>query len=290
MSTQQYIKIIVSDVETNEIVELPIENDNTILLSTIQCMVPDATSLGYRNSATNLLRVLRIIDGRVYPEDNKWVERIYLVISNDKKRKSPEEEELSTTTNLLKKIKSGGTTDLIILGLGFTCTEDDITEYFAKYGQLKSVQIIRYKNGNSKGYAFIHCESLQMQTIILTTSHLIKGRLCGIKIPAKQSDDQYHNRAMIPNRLYVGNLTEDISTVDLREYFSKFGKISDVLKIPHRTFGFVEFENYSVVSLILDSDALHILKRKTLVLHNCYRKTETLLQENSTAGLLCLSK
>ena len=48
-----------------------------------------------------------------------------------------------------------GTCDLIVLGLPWKATENDIRDYFESYGPLSMVQLKTKDSGQSKGFAFI---------------------------------------------------------------------------------------------------------------------------------------
>lgn len=59
--------------------------------------------------------------------------------------------------------------------------------------------------------------------------------------------------------MFVGRCTEDISADDLREYFSKFGEVTDVfIPKPFRAFAFVTFVDPEIAQNLCGED--HIIK------------------------------
>ena len=57
-----YIKV--AEDENDEAVELPCEEDNSILLTTVTSQFPGASGLKYRNPESNAMRGLRLSDGK----------------------------------------------------------------------------------------------------------------------------------------------------------------------------------------------------------------------------------
>lgn len=63
--------------------------------------------------------------------------------------------------------------------------------------------------------------------------------------------------------MFVGRCTEDINSDDLREYFSKFGEVTDVfIPRPFRAFSFVTFLDPDVAQSLCGED--HIIKGESL--------------------------
>lgn len=63
----------------------------------------------------------------------------------------------------------------------------------------------------------------------------------------------------VPCKVFVGRCTEDINSDDLREYFSKFGEVTDVfIPRPFRAFSFVTFLDPDVAQSLCGED--HIIK------------------------------
>lgn len=74
----QYLQV--ADDENDEPIELPSEDDNTLLLSTLAAQYPGACGLKYRNPETGSFRGIRLLDGRLFPPDGDWCNHIYIVV------------------------------------------------------------------------------------------------------------------------------------------------------------------------------------------------------------------
>lgn len=74
----QYIQV--AEEEGEEPMEVPSEEDGTLLLSTLSAQFPGACGLKYRNPDTGSMRGIRLADGRLYPPDVEWSNRIYVAV------------------------------------------------------------------------------------------------------------------------------------------------------------------------------------------------------------------
>lgn len=65
-----------------EPMELPVEEDGTLLLSTLQAQFPGSSGLKYRNSETRATRGIRLNEGRLHPPsiEDGWGEQVYLCV------------------------------------------------------------------------------------------------------------------------------------------------------------------------------------------------------------------
>lgn len=63
--------VLVSDEEYGEAVELPLEDNGTLLLSTLTAQFPGASGLKFRTE-NNVVRGVRLADGRFHVPDNEW--------------------------------------------------------------------------------------------------------------------------------------------------------------------------------------------------------------------------
>ena len=64
--------IAVADDENEEPIELPIEDDGTLMLTTLAAQFPGSCGLKYRNPETGHFRGMRLVDGRLSPPEGQW--------------------------------------------------------------------------------------------------------------------------------------------------------------------------------------------------------------------------
>ena len=73
--------------------------------------------------------------------------------------------------------------------------------------------------------------------------------------------------------MFVGRCTDDMNADDLRDYFSKFGEVTDVfIPKPFRAFAFVTFLDPEVAQVWLNSSNFNSYKRYFLYFQ-CFRIT-----------------
>ncbi|XP_026836900.1 TAR DNA-binding protein 43 isoform X1 [Drosophila erecta] len=280
----------VSEEEGDEPIELPAEEDGTLLLSTLQAQFPGSCGLKYRNLDTKAVRGVRSNEGRLFPPsvESGWGEYLYFcVFPKENKRKS--DDNLENSTAKTKRIETRlRCTDLIVLGLPWKTTEESLREYFETYGEVLMAQIKKdTKSGQSKGFGFVRFGSYDAQMRVLSNRHLIDGRWCEVKVPnSKVSPLQCLQIAhlliplifqgmghQVPCKVFVGRCTEDINSDDLREYFSKFGEVTDVfIPRPFRAFSFVTFLDPDVAQSLCGED--HIIKGVSVHVSNAAPKAE----------------
>ncbi|XP_052818811.1 TAR DNA-binding protein 43-like [Mya arenaria] len=247
----QYIQV--TDDENEEPIEIPSEEDGTLLLSTLAGQFPNACGLKYRNQSGGF-RGIRLSDGRLHPPDNTWKACVYLVVyPKDAKQKEEDEEE--DESQKLKKAEKK-CSDLIVLGLPWKSTEDDLRNYFSKFGELLLVQVKRdQKTNQSKGYGFIRFGNYEDQIKCMNVRHNIDGRWCDVTIP--NSNEGAHK--LISRKVFIARCTEDITADDLKNYFCQFGEVVDVfIPKPFRSFAFVTFSDPDVAHSLCGED--HIVK------------------------------
>ncbi|XP_013117282.1 TAR DNA-binding protein 43 isoform X2 [Stomoxys calcitrans] len=256
--------------EGDEPIELPTENDKNLLLSTLQAQFPGASGLKYINEENKCYRGIRLNDGKLYPpSENGWSAHIYhCVFPKENKRKS--DDQLENSTAKTKRMESRARcTDLIVLGLPWKTTEESLRAYFETFGEVLMAQIKKdVHSGQSKGFGFVRFGSYDVQARVLSNRHSIDGRWCEVKVPnSKGAPNQ------IPCKVFVGRCTEDITAEDLKDYFSRFGEVTDVfIPRPFRAFSFVTFLDPEVASSLCGED--HIVKGVSLHVSSAAPKYE----------------
>ncbi|XP_041675840.1 LOW QUALITY PROTEIN: TAR DNA-binding protein 43-like [Drosophila eugracilis] len=261
----------VSEEEADEPIELPCEEDGTLLLSTLQAQFPGSCGLKYRNLDTKAVRGVRSNEGRLFPPNvgSGWGEYYYFcAYPKENKRKS--DDSLENTTAKTKRIETRlRCTDLVVLGLNWKTTEESLREYFESFGEVLMAQIKKDpKSGQSKGFGFVRFGSYDAQGRVLSNRHLIDGRWCEVKVPNSKGGDNE-----LPCKVFVGRCTEEMNADDLREYFSKFGEVTDVfIPRPFRAFSFVTFLDPDVAQSLCGED--HIIKGASVHVSNAAPKAE----------------
>jgi len=251
----QYIHV--AEEEGEEPMEVPSEEDGTLLLTSLAAQYPGACGLKYRNHETGTLRGIRLSDGRLYPPDTEWGRNCYIaVFPKVEKAPSTPTPEASATSKAYKRFERQKCSDLIVLGLPWKSNEDDLRKYFTQFGELLMVQVKKDpKSGQSKGFGFVRFSDYESQVKCMAQRHMIDGRWCDVRIPnSKEGAQQLMNR-----KVFVGRCTEDMSADDLRNYFTKFGEVVDVfIPKPFRAFAFVSFADPETAQGLCGED--HIIK------------------------------
>lgn len=246
----------VAEDEGEEPIELPTEDDTTLLLSTLAAQFPGTCGLKYRNPESRTMRGVRLVDGRLHPPESGWGNSIYYCVFPKAKTKRMETKQKCS--------------DLIVLGLPWKTSEQQLREYFETYGEVLMAQVKKDpKSGQSKGFGFIRFANFESQMRVLSQRHMIDGRWCDVKIPnSKEGQAQ-----QVPCKVFVGRCTEDMQADDLREYFSKFGEVTDVfIPKPFRAFAFVTFLDPEVAQGLCGED--HIIKGVSVHVSNAAPKSD----------------
>jgi len=110
---------------------------------------------------------------------------------------------------------------LFVGGLPQECTQDDLKEYFGKYGELERVQLkMDPSTGRSRGFAFVLFADPSSMEAAAAEDHSIKGK----KSTVKKADVK-------AGKIYLGKLPESgVSEDDIRNHFSEFGVVTEVIR------------------------------------------------------------
>lgn len=71
--------IRVGEDENEEPMEIPSEDDGTVLLSTVAAQFPGACGLRYRSPASQCMRGVRLVEGILHAPENDWGSLVYVV-------------------------------------------------------------------------------------------------------------------------------------------------------------------------------------------------------------------
>lgn len=251
-----YVRVS-EDEDDNNAVEIPCEGDGTLLLTTLVAQFPGACGLKYRHPESKSIRGIRLSDGKLHPPTEAgWGKFLYLcVFPKENKRKIEDVSPENTAAKTKRLEKKLTCSDLICLGLPWKATEDMIKQYFEQFGEVVMVQLKRDASGTFKGFGFIRFATYASQMRALAQRHNIEGRWVDVRIPNSKEGVV----PQMPCKVFVGRCTEDMTADDLRDYFSKFGEVTDVfVPRPFRAFGFITFLDPEVAQSLCGED--HVIK------------------------------
>ncbi|CAG9854320.1 unnamed protein product [Phyllotreta striolata] len=261
----------VSEEEGESPIELPTEEDGTLLLSTVVAQFPGALGLKYKaDPDSKVYRGVRLSEGVLHPPpDGGWNSKLFICsFPKENKRKNDDagDSPAAKSKRLESKLRC---TDLIVLGLAWKTNEKELMKYFTQFGDLLVAQIKKDNDGNSKGFGFIRFAQYESQMRVLAQRHMIDGRWCDVKVPRSKEGVI----KQLPRRLFVGRCTEDMTEEDLRDYFGRFGEVTDIfMPKPFRAFCFVTFLDPEVAQSLCGED--HIIKGISVHVSNAAPKHE----------------
>mmetsp|Transcript_68935 Transcript_68935/g.109389 ORF Transcript_68935/g.109389 Transcript_68935/m.109389 type:complete len:454 (-) Transcript_68935:120-1481(-) len=138
----------------------------------------------------------------------------------------------------------GTSCKLFVGGVSAHTTTEALRLHFSKYGRIIDA-VVMQKNGRPRGFGFVTFDHPMSAECVLVEQQWLDGRLVDVKraVPGERAQER------ASNKIFVGGLAQDVSTEELRAYFSSYGTVADaVVMVDRRThrsrgFGFVRFSN-----------------------------------------------
>jgi len=269
--------VAICAVELEEPVEVQTESDGTILMSSVVAQFPKTTGLKFRNPETNTLRGVRCQGDVLHPPSEEgWGALTYICVTPKTeapkknellKRKKMDDAEMSSKNIKVEDDEvdeedddPDKPIDLILLGLAWKTTEEDIEEFFEPFGEVEMVELKKKPNGESKGFGFIKFVDKAVEKRVLMQRHMIANRWVELKIPESAEGK---GRAKTSCKVFVGGVTDAHSPEDLKEHFSTFGEVTDIyMPVPTKHYAFVTFAEARVAKSLLGKE--HMVKGVTL--------------------------
>ncbi|XP_070544507.1 heterogeneous nuclear ribonucleoprotein D-like isoform X2 [Ptychodera flava] len=141
---------------------------------------------------------------------------------------------------------------LFVGGLSWETSQKDLKEYFKKFGTVTDCTIkIDPVTGRSRGFGFVlFADAMSAEKVLQVPEHKLDGRV----IDPKRAKARGGQPPI--TKIFVGGLNPEYPESELREYFTKYGKIKEV-ELPidratnkRRGFCFIEFESEDAVEEI----------------------------------------
>jgi len=133
---------------------------------------------------------------------------------------------------------------LFIGNVGQSVTQEDLNEYFSKYGEISDLKLLEsrdYESGH-RGFGFIRFVDASVAEQVKQETHTLANKTM-----------QVNNAKPKLVKFFVGGIARDRTTTEsMRTFFEQFGEIEDIFCIVPRGFGFV--------TMVEDGDNLAPLK------------------------------
>jgi len=152
---------------------------------------------------------------------------------------------------------------LFVGGLPQECTQDDLKEYFGKYGELERVQLkMDSATGRSRGFAFVVFTDVSGLEAATVEDHSIKGK----KATVKKADVK-------PGKIYLGKIPESgVSEDDIRNFLSEYGVVTEFIRPidkmknnEPKNFCFITFEKERVSKKLIMQGNITVNGHKLMV-------------------------
>lgn len=151
---------------------------------------------------------------------------------------------------------------LFVGGLSWETKEDSLIEHFNKYGTVVAAVVAKDRNtGFSRGFGFVSFSEASSALQALQDTHVIVGRTVDVKkaIPRGEQNQQHQTGGLSfrTKKIFVGGLSSSLTEEEFKNYFEKFGKITDVVVMHDNTtnrprgFGFITFDSEESVEEVI---------------------------------------
>uniref|UniRef100_A0A4W5PMA1 DAZ-associated protein 1 n=1 Tax=Hucho hucho TaxID=62062 RepID=A0A4W5PMA1_9TELE len=173
---------------------------------------------------------------------------------------------------------------LFVGGLDWSTTQETLRNYFSQYGEVVDCVIMKDKTTNqSRGFGFVKFKDPNcVRTVLETKPHNLDGRnidpkpctprgMQPEKVPTKDGWKGSKADSNKSKKIFVGGIPHNCGEPELREYFNRFGVVTEVVMIYDaekqrpRGFGFITFEAEQSVDQAVNMHFHDIMGKKVEV-------------------------
>ncbi|KAM4809425.1 DAZ-associated protein 1 isoform 4-T4 [Rhinophrynus dorsalis] len=175
---------------------------------------------------------------------------------------------------------------LFVGGLDWSTTQETLRSYFSQYGEVVDCVIMKDKTTNqSRGFGFVKFKDPNcVGTVLASRPHTLDGRNIdpkpctprGMQPERTRPRDNWQQKATRTEsnrstKIFVGGIPHNCGEAELREYFKRFGVVTEVVMIYDaekqrpRGFGFITFEDEQSVDQAVNMHFHDIMGKKVEV-------------------------
>lgn len=142
---------------------------------------------------------------------------------------------------------------LFVGGLSWGTTQDKLQNYFSKFGKIIDCVVLKNHVGRSRGFGFVTFADPKDLYAVLENQHCLDGRFIDAKLCNSREFQERQNLIRKFPKVFLGGLPTNVTEADVREAFSRYGNVVDVLLMYDyeqrrgRGFGFISFDSYSAI-------------------------------------------
>ncbi|KAI8607497.1 hypothetical protein BC830DRAFT_1046087, partial [Chytriomyces sp. MP71] len=150
-------------------------------------------------------------------------------------------------------LRRAGTGNIFIKNLDESIDNKALHDTFSAFGQILSCKVAIDESGASKGYGFVHYETLEAaESAIKHVNGMLlndKQVYVGLHVPRKERQSKIEELRSQFTNIYVKNLDEEVTDEEFQKMFGAFGPIVSAVVSRDETgkskgFGFVNYEQH----------------------------------------------
>eukprot|EP01023_Acetabularia_acetabulum_P006184 TRINITY_DN12580_c0_g1_i2.p2 TRINITY_DN12580_c0_g1~~TRINITY_DN12580_c0_g1_i2.p2 ORF type:complete len:202 (-),score=36.54 TRINITY_DN12580_c0_g1_i2:61-666(-) len=137
---------------------------------------------------------------------------------------------------------------LAVSGIAWETSDDYFQRYFNQFGEIEHAEVVRDRQGKSKGFGFVSFVDAEAVERVLQMPHVLDNRRIEVKVDLRNI-----NR----NRIFVARIPPEVNETEFRNHFEQFGRVQDAYmprdhtKQGYRGIGFVTFDESTTVDRVI---------------------------------------
>lgn len=266
MSVERYPCYVKVGDGSDDMVEVPTERDGSLMLTSVKAQFPEAVGLRFKSDAGSW-RGVRVNGNYLDPPIEGWGTAEYTIVFAKAGEKRVHGNATGPLAKLNKMSQSEILSDMIVLGLPYAVTDEELHTHFEQFGELAACEIKYDTSKKSRGFAFLRFKTVEAVEAALQGTHILHKRRCELRYPKQDKDS-------ISTKLFVGRLPRGTTVEDLRDHFSEYGVLKDVyIPTPFKGFGFITYGSQADANHVLKLDH-HIKEQHVNVTHPTEKRME----------------
>jgi RNA recognition motif-containing protein len=173
------------------------------------------------------------------------------------------------------KLESKSFFKIFVGALTQTTTAESLHQHFSQYGDCEAVVMMDKVTGRPRGFGF--CTFAEHESLLgaLSQPQSVEGKTVDCKVCAPKGEVLSYCK---PNRIFVGGLPQTVDEAKLREFFSRYGTISEARIMTDkessrsRGFGYVTFHSAQSCELALANKGSNTIDEKWVEVKRCIDK------------------